>query len=166
MCCRTAGIIGRKEMATRGAAKAAKVKKTYKLDADVFNKFNNSSDDFQQLQCCAFIEYSGLDGLNKVEDFIAIRRIASGEDTDVEDAYGGGTLDYIDGTDGMVLVTTVGSQSAKYPLLRAAGFTELSSFERGSYGNRRTIKLWGARTLGRGKYVEPDKKGDYEEITL
>lgn len=142
-------------MATRVAPAAKKT--TYHITAEHFENFYY--DCLEGMACCAFVEFDGLSSLNSVEHFIALRRLASG---DVVDLDPDGARDIRYSTDGMVLVTTVSSQANKYPLLRAAGFKELTSFTR--HNPTRTIKLWGARTLKPGKVTR--KQEAYEEITI
>lgn len=142
-------------------ATTGKKKTKFTLTRENYEKFDYPEDSLGGLRCCAFVEYSGLDDLETVEDFIALRRVASGNDLDeISEAFDL-SLSHGSDTDGMVLVTTANQQS-KHELLRAAGFVEFTSFTRKN--PTRTIKLWGARTLPTGKFIEP--KLGVEEVTI
>jgi hypothetical protein len=140
---------------------AGTTKTTYKLSLKNFE--NAATGDYQNEPCCAFITYEGLSEIKSVEDAIAIRRLASGENPEFDDFHQTAGSE----TDGMILATTNSSQANKYRLLRAAGFTELTSFSRGPRGRTRTIKLWGARTLPNGKFVRGKREEyDYEIVKI
>src|SRR5690349_11214111 len=93
---------------------------------------------FQRLQCCAFVEYSGLEVIKSVEDAAALRRAASGnlrghtdEDGDelIVSVEINGDEEDLDGHKGAILITTIPSQSNKYPFLEKAGFQRLGTFK-------------------------------------
>ena len=127
--------------------------------------------DFCKLQCCAFIEYSGLEAVQSVEDAIALRRIASGDIGDHEDEDGNSLAVVVKEADGditglgsyqrgAILVTTIPSQSSKYPFLQEAGFTRLGTFQ-GNGSNM--VTLWAATPLRPGRIAA---KTTQEVITL
>lgn len=137
--------------------KAVVPTKTFRITEENFERVSGS---LTMLDCCAFVEYSGLDDIETVEDLIALRRAASG-DVDIDLASLAGP----DETDGAVLVTTNSSQSHLYPLLIEAGFKEFQSFERAGAGLKRTIKLWGARVLG-SKVAKLHTGEVHEDVTI
>lgn len=151
-------------MATRGRAVAAARKKVTITSENLQNVIDNGS--FEQLQCCAFVEYDGIGNIKSVEDAVALRRAASGEVAGHVDENGSELeVEFADSCDtvdhrGAVLVTTISSQSAVYPYLEGAGFQRLGTF-RGNTGNN--VTLWGAQVLQEGLV---ESKSTTEVVTL
>lgn len=119
---------------------------------------------FQRLECCAFVEFSGIDVVRSVADAVALRRAASGDfdghvDKDGDSIYGA----QFGSHKGAVLVTTIPAQSRVYPYLEGAGFQKLGTF-RGNVSNKVTI--WGAQVIQEGVVDGPKESTEQVKITL
>lgn len=155
-------------MATRKTVVGAK--RTYEITSSQLEKFAEGA--FSTMECCAFIEFSGVEGIRSVEDAVALRRAASGDvdghvnedGFDLEILYtseGGyrdrGEVDHR----GAVLVTTVPTQSRAYPFLLGAGFQKLGTFKGNSLNQ---VTLWGAQVLR--QTAKPTPKDPVESVTV